>query len=187
MVRCRRFTDTAGWVKRAARLLALIAALVGGLTISPALVAADDAASTGPSAPVPVEINGKVVAVRGDQLGVLEAGAEQPVAFTFRPETRIERGGERVAASELHPGDTIRMTIDGRSGTIDIVRAAPQSDPFGAAGTATWLVPLVVVTAAITFARVCRRPTLPAPPATRRRQSPFTVLGGSPMIRSGSH
>jgi hypothetical protein len=60
---------------------------------------------------------------------LVERGAESPVAFSVGPDARLLRGEEPVPLEALRAGDTVRLTIDGRSGSVLRLHAAPVSGP----------------------------------------------------------
>src|SRR5215217_9349454 len=80
-------------------------------------------------AAVPVTIEGKLIGASDGLVALVERGAESPVAFSVGQEANLLRGEERVPLEALRAGDTVRMTIDGRSGTVLRLHAAPVSGP----------------------------------------------------------
>lgn len=80
-------------------------------------------------AAVPVTVEGTLVGAGDGLVALVEHGAESPVAFSVGPDARLLRGEEAVALEALRAGDTVRMTIDGRSGSVLQLHAAPMSGP----------------------------------------------------------
>jgi hypothetical protein len=78
---------------------------------------------------VPVTVEGTLVGASDGLVALVEQGAESPVAFSVGPDARLLRGEEAVPLESLRAGDTVRMTIDGRSGSVLRLHAAPVSGP----------------------------------------------------------
>lgn len=109
--------------------------------------------NVGPS--MPVEVSGTVVMNGDSRLGVLERGSDAAVAFMVNETTTVVRNGRSATVADLRPGDSVRMTVDGRTGQVVAMRSVP-------AGAATllgrqalaWLAPTaLVVVASVLFAR----------------------------------
>lgn len=84
---------------------------------------------TGAAVPaVPVTVEGKLIGASDGLVALVEHGADSPVAFSVGQDAHLVRGEERVPLEALRAGDTIRMTIDGRSGSVLRLHAAPASD-----------------------------------------------------------
>ena len=105
-----------------------------------------------------VEVSGRVVAVGVGVVGVREAGGEQPVAFMVNGQTRVKRAGDAAPVSALRAGDAVRMTVDGRTGVVQALRAAPRANgPLPSHHDLSWIAALTIVGAAsIVFARARR-------------------------------
>ena len=145
----------------AGAFLAAFLILVGAIAASlgaPPIARADETLVAGlPAGAIPVEISGDVAAVRGDLLGVVETGQSSPVGFTLVDATIVVRDGRAAVATDLRPGDAVRLVIDGRTGQVATLRAetAPAGTSLVAgARDAAVLVPLLVLVAAVCFARV---------------------------------
>ena len=120
-----------------ARTLAAI--IVTALLASALTVRWSDASATGITvftpatgsavAAVPVAIEGTLVGASDGLVALVERGAESPVAFLVGPDARLLRGEEPVPLEALRAGDTVRLTIDGRSGSVLRLHAAPVSGP----------------------------------------------------------
>jgi hypothetical protein len=120
-----------------ARTLAAI--VLTALLASAVTVRWSDASATGVTvftpetgavvAAVPVTIEGKLIGAGDGLVALVEHGADSPVAFSVGQEADLVRGEERVPLEALRAGDTVRMTIDGRSGTVLRLHAAPVSSP----------------------------------------------------------
>jgi hypothetical protein len=105
-----------------------------------------------------VEISGRVVAVGAGVVGIRETGSRDPVAFMVDSGTRVVRDGDAVTVSDLRSGDAVRMTVDGRTGYVDALRAAPRATgPLPSRHDVAWIAALTIVTAAsVLFARARR-------------------------------
>jgi hypothetical protein len=120
-----------------ARTLAAI--LLTALLASALTVRWSDASATGvtvvaPGAAaavtaVPVTVEGTLVGASDGLVALVEHGAESPVAFSVGGDARLVRGDEAVPLEALRAGDTVRLTIDGRSGSVLRLHAAPVSGP----------------------------------------------------------
>src|SRR5918995_6534515 len=120
-----------------ARTLAAI--IVTALLASALTVRWSDASATGVTvfspeggaavAAVPVAVEGTLVGASDGLVALVEHGAESPVAFSVGPDARLVRGEEPVPLEALRAGDTVRLTIDGRSGSVLRLHAAPVSGP----------------------------------------------------------
>jgi len=80
-------------------------------------------------AAVPVAVEGRLVGASDGLIALVEHGADSPVAFSVGPDAHLVRGEERVPLEALRAGDTVRMSIDGRSGSVLQLHAAPGSGP----------------------------------------------------------
>jgi hypothetical protein len=80
-------------------------------------------------AAVPVSVVGTVVGASDGLIAVIEYGAESPVAFSVGQDARLVRGEVPVPLEALRTGDTVQLTIDGRSGSVLRLHAAPVSGP----------------------------------------------------------
>jgi hypothetical protein len=80
-------------------------------------------------AAVPVAVEGTLVGASDGLVALVEHGAESPVAFSVGPDARLLRGEELVPLEALRAGDIVRLTIDGRSGSVLRLHAAPVSGP----------------------------------------------------------
>ena len=78
---------------------------------------------------MPVTVEGTLVGASDGLVALVEHGAESPVAFSVGQEAQLIRGEERVPLEALRAGDTVRLTIDGRSGGVLRLHAAPVSGP----------------------------------------------------------
>lgn len=171
------------WTARlaaSARTLAVIvltALLASTLTVQWSSQASATGATLAPfptmaqEAGIPVTIDGTLVGVDAGRIGVLEHGAESPVAFLVGDDTRAVRLGENVPLDTLRSGDTVRMTVDGLTGTALSVHAAPAGAPiFQVPAAAAVLAALGLIAGAVALAIVNRDrlPTLPAGHAAPR-------------------
>ncbi|MBW3631550.1 MAG: hypothetical protein KY456_00840 [Chloroflexi bacterium] len=80
-------------------------------------------------AAIPVTVEGKLVGASDGLVAVVEHDAVSPVAFTVSQDARLVRGEEGVPLEGLRAGDTVRMTIDGRSGSVLRLHAVPAPHP----------------------------------------------------------
>jgi hypothetical protein len=126
------------WLTRlfgSARTLAAI--VLTALLASAMTVRWSDASATGATvftpetgaavAAVPVTVEGRLIGVSDGLVALVEHGADSPVAFSVGQEAHLVRGEESVPLEALRTGDTVRMTIDGRSGSVLRLHAAPVS------------------------------------------------------------
>lgn len=137
-------------------------ALVLAVTLITASLSPSGATAVNPSSATPrspmVEISGRVVAVSAGVLGVRETGGRQPVAFMVDGGTRVVRDGEAAIVNDLRAGDAIRMTVDGRTGRVDALRAAPRATGrLPSRHDVSWIAALTIVGAAsVLFSRASR-------------------------------
>src|ERR687898_338098 len=125
------------------RLLAsartLAAIILTALLASALTVRWSDASATGVTvfapedgaavAAVPVTVEGTLVGASDGLVALVEHGADSPVAFSVGQDARLVRGEEAVPLEALRAGDTVRLTIDGRSGSVLRLHAVPASRP----------------------------------------------------------
>ena len=124
------------WLTRlfySARTLAAI--VLTALLASALTVRWSDASATGVTvftpgtgaavAAVPVTVEGNLIGASDGLVALVEHGADSPVAFSVAQDAHLVRGEERVPLEALRVGDTVRMTIDGRSGSVLRLHAAP--------------------------------------------------------------
>ena len=78
---------------------------------------------------MPVTVEGTLVGASDGLVAVVEHDAVSPVAFAVGQDARLVRGDEGVPLEALRAGDTVRMTIDGRSGSVLRLHAVPASHP----------------------------------------------------------
>jgi hypothetical protein len=120
-----------------ARTLAAI--VVTALLASALTVRWSDASATGITvfapengaavAAVPVTVEGTLVGAGDGLVALVEHGSDSPVAFSVGQDSRLVRGEEPIPLEALRTGDTVRLTIDGRSGSVLRLHAAPVSGP----------------------------------------------------------
>jgi hypothetical protein len=117
-------------------------------------------------AAMPVTVEGTLVGAGDGLVAVVEHDAVSPVAFSVGPDARLVRGEEGVPLEALRAGDTVRMTIDGRSGSILRLHAvpAPQPIPVQVPGAAALLAALGLIGGATALAirNIDRLPSLSA-------------------------
>ncbi len=106
---------------------------------------------------VPVTVEGLLVGASDGLIALVEHGAESPVAFSVGQDARLVRGEEPVPLEALRAGDTVRLTIDGRSGSVLRLHAAPVPGPAflpsaRVPGAAALLAALGLIGAATTLA-----------------------------------
>jgi hypothetical protein len=128
------------WLTRlfgSARTLAAI--VLTALLASALTVRWSDASATGVTvftpetgaavAAMPVTVEGKLIGASDGLVALVEHGADSPVAFSVGEEAQLVRGEESVPLEALRTGDTVRMTIDGRSGSVLRLHASPVFGP----------------------------------------------------------
>jgi hypothetical protein len=168
-----------------ARLLAsarTLAALVLVAILAAALAShwTNQVSATGPAIPptalaaqapvIPVSVDGSVVGVGDDKVAIHERGAAAPVAFLVAAESQVVRAGENVPVDALRAGDAVRMTIDGRTGTVLRIHATPGGEPvFRVPDAVALLAALGLIAGAATLA-IVNRDRFPA--LTARRAVP---------------
>jgi hypothetical protein len=165
------------WLFASARTL--VAIVVTALLASALTVRWSDASATGITvfapengaavAAVPVTVEGTLVGAGDGLVALVEHGSDSPVAFSVGQDSRLVRGEEPIPLEALRAGDTVRLTIDGRSGSVLRLHAAPVSGPafLPAArvpGTAALLAALGLIggAAALAIRNIERLPALSA-------------------------
>jgi hypothetical protein len=158
-----------------ARTLAAI--VLTALLASALTVRWSDAAATGATvftpergaivAAMPVTVEGALVGAGDGLVALVEQGAESPVAFSVGQEAQIVRGGEAAPLDALRVGDTVRLTIDGMTGSVYRLHAEPVSGsalPAHVPGAAALLaaVGLIAGAAALVILNIDRIPALPS-------------------------
>jgi len=108
-------------------------------------------------AAVPVTVEGTLVGASDGLIALVEHGAKSPVAFSVSQDARLVRGEESVPLEALRAGDSVRVTVDGRSGSVLRLHAAPVSGPAflpsaRVPGTAAFLAALGLIGGAIALA-----------------------------------
>jgi hypothetical protein len=78
---------------------------------------------------LPVTVEGRLIGAGDGLIALVEHGAESPVAFSVGQDARLVRGEQSVPLEALRAGDAVRLTIDGRSGSVLRLHAAPASGP----------------------------------------------------------
>lgn len=116
---------------------------------------------------IPVTIEGSIVGASDGVIAVLEQGAAAPVAFPVSDDASLMRGSQTIPADALRVGDTVRMTIDGQTGLVLRLHAAPAASaafPLHVSGAAALLaaVGLIAGAAALAIVNMQRLPALPA-------------------------
>lgn len=114
---------------------ALAAIVLTALLASALTVRWSDAAATGATiftpergaivAAMPVTVEGLIVGAGDGLVALVEKGAAAPVAFTVSADAQIVRGDENVPLDALRVGDSVRVTIDGMTGSVYRLHAAP--------------------------------------------------------------
>ncbi|MFN8593277.1 MAG: hypothetical protein U0031_17620 [Thermomicrobiales bacterium] len=97
---------------------------------------------------IPVAIDGTLVGVNPNTIAVQESGSDAPVAFLLSADTRVVREGQPVSLSSLANGDAVRMTVDGRTGSILRLHATPATPPFQVPGIVALLASLGLIAGA---------------------------------------
>ena len=120
-----------------ARTLAAI--IVTALLASALTVHWSDASATGVTvftpeieasvAAIPVAVEGTLIGASDGLVAVVEHDADSPVAFSVGQDAQLVRGEEGVPLEALRAGDTVRLTIDGRSGSVLRLHAIPATRP----------------------------------------------------------
>ena len=126
-------------------------------------------------AALPVTVEGRLVGAGDGLVALVEHGAESPVAFSVGQDARLVRGEEPIPLEALRAGDSVRLTIDGRSGSVLRLHAAPVSGPVFLApvrvpGAAAFLAALGLIGGATALAirNIDRLPALSARIAAAR-------------------
>jgi hypothetical protein len=152
--------------------IVLTALLASALTVhwSDAL-ATSGARAEFPATAIPVTVEGTLVAAGDGLVALIERGSETPVAFTLSTDSQLMRQGQSVSTDTLRAGDSVRMTIDGRSGTVLQLQADTAAEPaFQVPGAAALLAALGLIAGATALAirNLDRLPTLPTRPVATR-------------------
>lgn len=132
-------------------------------TSIPTVSMIDSVLSTG----IPVTIEGSLVGAGDGLIAVVEEGSETAVAFPVSDNASLSRGGQTVPVDALRVGDTVRMTIDGQTGQVLRLQAAPAAGatiPLYVPGAAALLaaVGLIAGATALAIVNMQRLPALPA-------------------------
>ena len=160
----------ASWSDRflsSARTLAavfLVALLASALTVRWSNALATGATRAELPAAIPVTVEGTLVGAGDGLVALVEHGSDGPVAFRLSTDTQFVRQGQPVVVDALHEGDAVRMTIDGRTGTILRLHADPVAGPaIRVSGEAALLAALglIVGATALAIRNLDRLPTLP--------------------------
>ena len=158
------------------------AARVTGSEAAPA-----PAAPIGPAPATPallVDASGVVVAVGGGLLAVRERTDAAPVAFAAGTDTLVTRDGASTDLDALRPGDTVRMTVDGRAGRVLQVRA--DAAPMGWTERLAALGPIaaiaLVLAGALLVARLRGFGQAFAVPSIGRRLAPLSRPFNAPLV-----
>ena len=147
----------------------LMAILVVTFAVNDPVVAAEPARVTLPNPGtmtevLPVDARGTVLGLNEGGIVVQEPNGAGPVAFPVALGLVVTRGGAAVPVGELRAGDSIAMTIDGRSGSVlrADATAAAAPFPFAPSGEAALLASLGLIGGGVAL-------------VTRRRQTPARI------------
>ncbi len=166
-----------------ARTLAAI--VITALLASAMTVRWSDVAATGATiftpergaivAAMPVTVEGSLVGAGDGLVALVEEGAESPVAFSVGADAQIVRGGENVPLDGLRVGDSVRVTIDGMTGSVYRLHAEPvhgTAFPARIPGSVALLaaVGFIAGAAALAIRNLDRLPALPARAVSSRLQ-----------------
>jgi hypothetical protein len=141
-----------------------VALLASALTVRWSNAFGGDARAELPAAAVPVTVEGSLVAAGDGTVALVEHGSDAPVAFGLSTDTQFLRQGQSVAVDALRSGDAVRMTIDGRTGTVLRLSASPAAGPaILVSGEAALLAALglIVGATALAIRNLERLPALP--------------------------
>jgi len=96
---------------------------------------------------MPVDIDGTVLGIGQSGIVVQETNSTVPVAFPAALGLVVTRSGSAVPVNALRAGDSISMTIDGRTGSVlhADATAAPAPLPFAPSGEAALLASLGLI------------------------------------------
>lgn len=175
-------------------LMAAFAAMALFLTLGTGVDAANEPLA---AAAVPATIaDGAPVAVAGTLLGtvdgnlaVQETDASAPVAFPLDTRTAVLRGGDVVTLDALRPGDELWMSVDGTTGRVLRITAAPAAAaPFVPSNEAALSAAIGFVTGGVLLVTRNRRPVSVAPAVRQRRASSLgraaLLAGQGVMVRA---
>ena len=104
---------------------------------------------------VPVTIEGALVGAGNGLVALVERGAQSPVALSVNDDAELVRGGETVPLDALRAGDSVRLTIDGLTGSVLRLHAEPEAGPafpMRVPGTAALLAALGLIAGATALA-----------------------------------
>jgi hypothetical protein len=132
--------DPTWWTRLLSSARTLAAIILTALLASAVTVRWSDASATGVTVftpeigtavtAMPVTVEGTLVGASDGLVAVVEHDAMSPVAFSVGQDARLVRVEEGVPLEALRAGDTIRMTIDGRSGSVLRLHAIPAPRPM---------------------------------------------------------
>jgi len=118
----------------------LTAIILTALLASAVTVRWSDASATGITvftpqidatvAAIPVTVEGTLIGASDGLVAVVEHDADSPVAFSVGQDSQLVRAEEAVPLEALRAGDTVRLTIDGRSGSVLRLHADPVARPL---------------------------------------------------------
>jgi uncharacterized protein YpuA (DUF1002 family) len=89
-----------------------------------------------PDEPSSLTVTGTVVGRDGSVVAVRESAGSRPTSFMVGSGTRVTRSGKYAQAKDVREGDTVRMTVDPRTGWVGKIDAEPA--PSGSKGWVTW-------------------------------------------------
>jgi hypothetical protein len=133
---------------------------------------------------MPVTVEGAIVGAGDGLVALVEKGAESPVAFSVGAEAQIVRGVEDVPLDALRVGDSVRVTIDGMTGSVYRLHAEPVSGsafPAHVPGSVALLAAVGFIAAAALLAirNLDRLPAFPARGSHSLTRLPTLVLEAS--------
>lgn len=144
--------------------------------------AVDDPVSAAESLPaanldaavVPVAVTGEVLGPVPGGIAIQEPQGLGPVAFPAAAGLEVTRDGVSVPLTELRAGDTVRMTVDGRTGALLRADAEAPRPPVAPSGEAALLASVGLIGAGALL--VSRRRQGPLGPADRgARRLPLAI------------
>jgi hypothetical protein len=133
------------------------------MTVVGGTLAVNDPATL-PAAPaaiaegVPVAVAGTLLGVADGHLAVREVGAADPVAFPLGGRAEVLRDGVAVPPDALRPGDELRLSVDGSTGAVLRIDAAPvAAAPFAPSDELALFAAIGLVSGAVLLAARNRR------------------------------
>ncbi len=80
--------------------------------------------------PALISVTGTITSVGDAIVGIRQTGQDEPVGFMLGRESTVVRSGIAASGSDLNPGDSVQMIVDGRTGRILLLQAEATTATF---------------------------------------------------------